>query len=154
MAIIVNGKIEQRADETASWDYVNPVLPDKQLGWEYDDSDDRNPVGVKMGDGETAWDELPYWFTASSNAITINVPAGSAYPLILDVTGTYPLLKNGFIPVCEISTGSTSGDIINDIRIEKIYTNSGKTEISSVKIYGHTSDFSVTVDDLKVTFYI
>lgn len=62
--ITVNATVLERRDSTESWNYSNPILPNGQLGWERSIYGD--PVGVKMGDGLTAWDALPYWFTTGS----------------------------------------------------------------------------------------
>jgi hypothetical protein len=62
--ITVNGLILQRVDSTESWEYVNPILSNRELGYERSIYND--PVGVKMGDGVTAWNSLPYWFQTGS----------------------------------------------------------------------------------------
>lgn len=59
--ITVNGRILQKRDTTANWNYVNPVLPAKQIGWEVE-NDGITQLGAKMGDGTTTWVNLPYLF--------------------------------------------------------------------------------------------
>jgi len=72
MSITVNGEILQRRDTTEAWEYVNPILPDGQLGWEKDIYG--NPLGVKMGDGTTHWNDLPYWFESGGSGLPLQVP--------------------------------------------------------------------------------
>jgi hypothetical protein len=46
--------VRHRRDSAETWTAVNPVLHDGQLGYETDTSK------WKWGDGETAWNDLPY----------------------------------------------------------------------------------------------
>lgn len=78
--ITVNGRILQKRDTTANWNYVNPVLPAKQIGWEVE-NDGITQLGAKMGDGTTAWVNLPYLFGyfkltyASTTSLPITITA-------------------------------------------------------------------------------
>lgn len=79
MSITVHSTIEQRRDTTESWEYTNPILADREEGFETDIYG--NPVGMKMGDAVTHWNDLPYWFeTAGSTppvpTITRNITGG------------------------------------------------------------------------------
>ena len=65
----------QRRDTTASWEYANPVLGDKIIGYEVDGFG--KPVGYKIGDGSTAWDALIYWWHAP---VITRVTAGNLQP--------------------------------------------------------------------------
>lgn len=47
--------MKQRRDTQANWAAVNPVLYDGELGFVSDD-----PNLYKIGDGETAWNDLPF----------------------------------------------------------------------------------------------
>lgn len=88
--ITVNGTILERRDTTESWEYVNPILPDGQLGFERDVYG--TPVGFKMGDGITHWNDLPYFNQNQSNPLPVNVdiPAG------LNYFQTYDYVFNGW----------------------------------------------------------
>lgn len=50
-------RIQNRRGTTAAWEAANPVLFLGEFGVELTTSDD---VKVKIGDGETSWDDLPY----------------------------------------------------------------------------------------------
>jgi len=62
MSVTVPITLLERRDTTEAWEYTNPVLADKEAGFETDIYG--APIGMKMGDGVTHWDDLPYWFTA------------------------------------------------------------------------------------------
>lgn len=63
MSVIVPITLLERRDTTEAWEYVNPILANKEAGFETDSYG--LPVGMKMGDGVNHWDDLPYWFTAT-----------------------------------------------------------------------------------------
>jgi hypothetical protein len=50
-------RIQNRRGTTAAWGAANPVLFLGEFGVELTSSDD---IKVKVGDGETSWDDLPY----------------------------------------------------------------------------------------------
>ena len=52
---IIKAQMKQRQDTKANWAAANPVLLDGELGMV---SDDRNLY--KVGDGRTAWNDLPF----------------------------------------------------------------------------------------------
>ena len=52
---IIKAHMKQRQDTKASWAELNPVLLDGELGFVTDD-----PHLYKMGDGVTAWNDLPF----------------------------------------------------------------------------------------------
>jgi hypothetical protein len=78
MSIIVHSTILERLDTTESWEYTNPILANREQGYEVDIYE--NPVGMKIGDGVTHWDDLPYWFTTAGS--TPPVP-----PIVRNITG-------------------------------------------------------------------
>lgn len=54
-------KIRPRAGSAAEWAEANPVLAEREIGYEFP----ANGVGtgyvnMKMGDGVTPWNDLPY----------------------------------------------------------------------------------------------
>lgn len=55
-------QIQQRGDTAAAWTAENPVLAEREIGWE---TDTRK---CKIGNGSTAWNSLPYANTASASA--------------------------------------------------------------------------------------
>jgi len=97
--ILVNGRILCRTDTTESWEYTNPVLPDRQLGFER--SIYGEPIGVKMGDGLTFWNDLPYWFTTGSGggSRVVLLPSN---PLISQNLSTGELIISWGIPLFNI----------------------------------------------------
>lgn len=52
---IIKAQMKQRQDTKANWAAANPVLLDGEIGFV---SDDRNLY--KVGDGRTAWNDLPF----------------------------------------------------------------------------------------------
>lgn len=52
----VTVKVQFRRDTSANWASVNPVLPDGEVGVDISTS----PRRWKIGDGVTAWNDLPY----------------------------------------------------------------------------------------------
>lgn len=46
--------IKLRGDTTVNWATDNPVLAERETGWDLD------LLRVKIGDGVTAWNDLPY----------------------------------------------------------------------------------------------
>ena len=53
--------IQQRRDTKENWEKVNPVLADAEIGFIKDVDDDGNPKSslFKIGNGKTAWNDLP-----------------------------------------------------------------------------------------------
>lgn len=47
-------RMQQRNDTAASWSSINPVLAAGEIGY------DRTNKKIKIGDGTTAWNALPY----------------------------------------------------------------------------------------------
>ena len=52
---VIKAQMKQRRDTRANWEAANPVLLDGELGIVSDD-----PNLYKMGDGVTAWNDLPF----------------------------------------------------------------------------------------------
>ena len=50
-------KIQLRSDTTANWESYNPVLLKSEVGIEYTDSGTK----IKIGDGSSDWNTLPYY---------------------------------------------------------------------------------------------
>ena len=58
-------RIQLRRDTAANWASSNPVLLEGELGIELDDSRNR----IKIGDGTTAWNSLPYFLDAREEEV-------------------------------------------------------------------------------------
>lgn len=86
MSITIHSTIQERRDTTESWNYTNPILQDREQGYETDIYG--HPLGMKMGDGVTHWVDLPYWFAGNfALPITRNVTAGDSQPLTIPHPG-------------------------------------------------------------------
>lgn len=88
MSATVLTTIKRRRDTTEVWEYVNPVLADREQGFEIDIYGE--PVGMKMGDGSTSWDALPYWFVNGNPpapAHTVITAGTTVTPLSIMYTG-------------------------------------------------------------------
>lgn len=54
-------KIRPKGGTTNQWNTANTVLGERELGFEYNDQGlGKGPVNLKLGDGATAWNDLPY----------------------------------------------------------------------------------------------
>lgn len=119
--ITVNGVVLERNDITSNWVYVNPILPQGQLGWEYA-NDGITPVGVKQGDGVSDWDSLPYWFNGVN--VKLHYSSGTSLPITITATqtlialtafGRFPkarvILNAGINNLNQELTGFTTGTI-------------------------------------------
>ena len=62
-------KILQRVDTKENWEINNPILLDKEIGYE------RETGKYKIGDGTKQWNELSYNHseTGSNNGITFSI---------------------------------------------------------------------------------
>ena len=78
--------IQIRRDTAANWTATNPTPPSGQPCWETD-----NPNKLKIGDGATAYNSLPYFspsaggsfsYTVSSHATSYTETATSGYNVI------------------------------------------------------------------------
>lgn len=83
--------IELRRGTAAAWTAANPVLAAGEPGWESDTDK------LKIGDGSTAWNTLPYFAAGASITRTLNVvidgegsviSTGVAGDVVLDFAAT------------------------------------------------------------------
>ena len=58
-------RIQLRRDTSANWASSNPVLLEGELGIELDSSRNR----IKIGDGSSAWNDLPYFLDAREEEV-------------------------------------------------------------------------------------
>lgn len=128
IVIEVDSEIAQRRDTTESWEYTNPILPDGQLGWEVDIYG--NPVGVKMGNGATAWTALGYWFGGT----TIN-PA--SFPLVGGTTANPVVITLSAHPGFDSNAGF----------IYKVGTSPNFTRFTDQQVSETSTGFSVFLHD-------
>ena len=89
MATTTPIRMQQRADDTAGWELIDPVLLEGELGY------DRDENRVKMGDGIHPWSELPFWNLttddiepAIADAITAPGPAQDAIVYLIALRTT------------------------------------------------------------------
>lgn len=60
-------KIRPKGGTTNQWKAANTVLGERELGFEYREGGlGQGPVNLKLGDGATAWNDLPYAIDMSS----------------------------------------------------------------------------------------
>ena len=58
-------RIQLRRDTATNWATENPVLLEGELGIELDSNRNR----IKIGDGSTAWNSLPYFLDAREEEV-------------------------------------------------------------------------------------
>lgn len=72
-------RIQLRRDTSLKWSINNPILLDGEIGYE------TNTTYMKIGDGNTYWNDLPYWqggltgagLTVKKNSTTIQSPTSN-----------------------------------------------------------------------------
>lgn len=65
-------KIRPRSGTTAQWETANTVLGEREIGFEYTgDTVGKGLVKMKMGDGITPWNSLPYAILDSATATQV-----------------------------------------------------------------------------------
>lgn len=73
--------LRRRADSSADWESVDPVLLERQLGFQITNGEGSRPL-IKLGDGTTAWTNLPF-ITRKNNLAATTAPTtgndGSEY---------------------------------------------------------------------------
>ena len=58
-------RIQLRNDSASNWVSANPVLLEGEIGIEIDSARNR----IKIGDGTTAWNDLPYFLDAREEEV-------------------------------------------------------------------------------------
>lgn len=101
--------IQQRGDTASNWTAQNPVLMDREIGWE------TNTRKAKFGDGVTAWNSLPYFIQpaapADSPAFTGNPTAPTAPPGDNDTTlATTEFVTRALLPKSPSASPVFTGD--------------------------------------------
>lgn len=152
--ITINGAILEKVDTGANWAANNPVLPNKMQGF------DSTVRAFKIGDGVTAWNDLPYYYSNGSiTTLVVDIPAGSPIPLTVTDIGDFANGGTG-VNIDLILTDSMGVELprtrkIFDVVIETEYTDNTFTTISYFDIYGHEDpdNLGSTIDHVTVTFY-
>jgi hypothetical protein len=87
--------IKLRRDTTTNWSTDNPVLAEGETGW------DTDLLRVKLGDGVTAWNDLPYAVDpgASTQGVFVSTDASFGLPAPSGVGGEFVI----------------AGDVLDDI---------------------------------------
>lgn len=148
--ITINGIIYERADNTANWNYVNPVLGFKEKGFEWDNDTDKNPVGMKIGDGIHHWDDLPYWFGSVSVPYTIHAGWPCPYNIPKSV---FPVIGSLRPSVRQAIPGASSTQDTNEGANQLCrynFTDSGKTILASIDVLTTTNDGTTVAVDTYI----
>lgn len=147
MSIVVHGKVLQRRDINSNWSVTNPILGDGEIGL------DETVTSYKVGDGITAWNNLPYWGAISifiDKSVNSLLAAGQPVTFFLDIS-SYP----NFNKKSEIITKSpdASGKLVRytDMLIEDQDTiGNGTGTFTGWKITGHSVDGTTLSEDLVI----
>jgi hypothetical protein len=74
------GRIQHRRDTAAVWEFVNPVLASGEFGVVTDE----DPQRLKLGDGVTEWNDLPFFVNDGSDGEPgIGIPDGGVAGQVL-----------------------------------------------------------------------
>lgn len=73
----------------------------------------------------------------------ISIPAGSAIPFIIDMS-TYTDVNASVIPQVAIPVDTVTDTLVEDIKVQKVWTGSGKTVLSQLIVYGYPQDADAT----------
>jgi len=144
MSVIVTapGILYERRDTTDNWNYVNPILGNKEKGFEVNSSG--VPVGMKMGDGIKHWSELDYWFDSGKPIVgPIIVVAGTAMPIV--VTFTY-----GQMPIVDVKIRGASNMFETGSATYQLYYSDPGTclDLIQVWIYGNDDGSGNLAEDI------
>lgn len=147
--IAVSGIILERVDTTANWQYVNPVLANKEKGFEVDSIG--NPVGMKIGDGIHTWDDLSYWF--ENDAAEYETVIAKGTPIPFNVVLNTP--KRPFISFLIAKYNDSSGLILTSngtsgMTYNPNYTTSGKAVLASIDVFGNDDGAGLFNEDTWV----
>lgn len=111
MATVINTTFKFKRGTAARWAEVNPILAQGEPGFVYDTN------SLKIGDGITAWNDLPYVVGKSE---VVNYFTAEDFPTIGDETVIYKASEEMSLYQYNPSTstyeklgGSGSGDIDN-----------------------------------------
>ena len=124
-------KIRPRRGTRSQWIGKNPVLLEGELGVEYpDDGITSGDVRFKIGDGENAWNDLPYCIDPS---VASNIDGGNStsdHVISIKRATTEEWLTND--PVLEL------GEIVYDTDLGEIKVGDGVHRFSELRYIGQT----------------
>lgn len=133
-------KIRPRRGTVNQWESLNPILDKGEIGLEYSNEGiSAGNIKLKVGDGTTAWNSLPYSFSGK-DAIAINaggVTDNDKYIVVKCGTTAEWMLKD---PVLK------QGEIVCDTTINEMKIGDGVHKFSELKYIGQTWDKSVIFD--------
>lgn len=87
-------KIRPKSGTASAWSTANPVLNEREIGFEYPSGGlGTGFVKMKMGDGSTAWNDLPYAIVSpvvenQESTSTESVPSSNYVKEKFDIIGT------------------------------------------------------------------
>jgi len=99
-------QIQLRRDLAANWTAENPVLAEGEIGFELDTGE------IKVGDGSTAWNTLPYYSSLIAPSATITVEEDNAASVsgVATLDFGHGLDKTGAGPEIDIAVDETELD--------------------------------------------
>lgn len=161
-------KIRPRSGTTAQWETANTVLGEREIGFEYTgDTVGQGLVKMKMGDGKTPWNTLPYAILDSATATQIkqmlDEQTNILKPIIDGVSNAVANVKGVVDNILSyvISTQSTVGSISSVLgtvnsNVANILNkvNSGTSVIRSIqrgetKVAGNSSTVTISISNVN-----
>lgn len=132
--ITTHTHMQQRIDTAENWSTDNPVLYEGEIGYESQPETGGKllPPKIKIGDGKTAWNDLPYQEGGEGSfkayiTPTVTIDAGEEHTFL------YPPSDKILTQVHEISDGGAHDD--------------KSIAFDSVDKYTHSDDDSVSIGD-------
>lgn len=160
MSVTVLTTVKRRRDTTEAWEYINPILADREQGFETDSYG--SPVGMKMGDGVSHWDDLPYWFNNSFGIPpeTIKFNKGETMPGIIDMLsrpqfGKHPTRFAEINFYNDDGTQNFSILVLSPNMMLNCHYNDGvMTTLNSIYVYGNPDGSGNFNEDVYVTLKV
>lgn len=105
--ITINGAVFELVDTSANWLSNNPILGNKQQGF------DSTAKAFKIGDGVTAWNSLPFYYANSVvTPIALSFTTGTSLPITISSFDT-TYAAYGDYPTILVLNASTGDEITN-----------------------------------------
>src|SRR5690606_26642737 len=118
------GQLSLRRSTAAEWEFANPTLKDGEFGYE------RDTRSLKIGDGTTPWNELPYVnpgnLTANIYQLAISIPytlEGDTTPYYIKLNEHLRLTGNDPRHVVSARPGGApqGGDVELSLRLNQVH---------------------------------
>lgn len=125
----LNARLKIRNDEAENWTEANPVLLTGEIGYETDTGK------LKIGDGTTDWENLPYKTIQTSEledgSVTVNKLATNsvATAKIIDSAVTSSKIADNAVITATIADNAVTNAKITSVDTAKLYVASGDTWI-------------------------